>query len=136
MGRSSIRGSPVNSTVTFEAASAAHKGRMAVPALPKNKLSGLSTENAPPKPVTLHSVLSSLKLYSTPSNLRASSIWRISSLSSRLVRRVSPFASAASSKARLDRLFEPGTLTVPSILLTGCNVNCSTLMRDAPRSPA
>jgi len=41
---------------------------------------------------------------------------------------------AASSKARLDRLFEPGTLTVPSILLTGCNVNCSTLMRDAPRS--
>ena len=55
-----MRGSPVSTTCTLLAASAAHSGRIAVPALPKKSSNGSATENAPPLPTTLQRVLSSL----------------------------------------------------------------------------
>ncbi len=63
MGRSSIRGSPVSTQSTLLAAKAAHKGRIAVPAFPKNSSSGSATLNAPPLPLTVQRVLSSLSVY-------------------------------------------------------------------------
>ena len=59
MGRSSIRGSPVNSNSPWLQASAAHNGRIAVPALPKNNVTGFDTLNTPALPVTQHWVLHS-----------------------------------------------------------------------------
>lgn len=67
-------------------------------------------------------VRSSDNRYLTPSSCSALSMWRTSSLSSRLVRRVVPTASAASSRARLETLLEPGRLTVPLTSAIGCNV--------------
>ena len=55
----------------------------------------------------------------------AFSICLMSSLTNKLVILVVPFANAAMSNARLDKLFEPGKKTSPLILLIGFNVNCS-----------
>ncbi|WP_236261821.1 hypothetical protein [Pantoea sp. Aalb] len=49
-------------------------------------------------------------------------MYAISSLSSKLVKDVLPFANAASNKARLEMLFDPGILIVPLIREIGCKV--------------
>jgi len=47
-------------------------------------------------------------------------------LTSRFLTTVVPSASAASSRMRLERLLEPGSFTVPLMVLIGSTVNCST----------
>lgn len=47
-------------------------------------------------------------------------------LTSRFLTTVVPSASAASSRMRLERLLEPGSFTVPLMVLMGATVSCST----------
>ena len=132
-----MRGSPVKVKVPSEAANAAHSGRMAVPAFPRNRVIGSEARKGPPSPWTTHAVRCSASCRSTPNNASASSIYRMSSLSSRLLTRVSPSANAASNRIRLDRLFEPGRLTVPEMRVLGCSVKLciSQRSRGEPRDP-
>ena len=128
IGRSFMRGSPVNITSFCGEApsrakqSAAANGRMAVPALPKNNAKPSCHWKAPPKPCTSQTDLSSDSEYCTPRCFKALSIWRISSLSNKFVTLVEPRANAANNKARLERLFEPGRLIVPSTWWIGLRV--------------
>mmetsp|Transcript_7770 Transcript_7770/g.33020 ORF Transcript_7770/g.33020 Transcript_7770/m.33020 type:complete len:201 (+) Transcript_7770:1248-1850(+) len=119
IGRSLMRSTPSRTKVPFPAAAtAAVRGRMAVPALPR-KSSAPSTGILPPQPTISRMLFSRSSVISRPSFSSAPTMYRISSESRRLSTLVLPSASAARSKMRLDMDLEPGRVTVPSIFLMG-----------------
>ncbi len=105
-----MRGTPCTRYSPPFTASAAVSGRIAVPALPRNR-SAVFAVNAPRVPDTTHTSPSRFSF--TPSFPSAAIITRVSSESSRFVIVVSPSASAASSNTRFEMLFEPGKRIVP-----------------------
>ena len=128
MGRSNMRGSPVNVNTPLPRHNAAKRGRIAVPALPRNRLVSCGAKG-PPKPSIRQAVRSGESSRETPKVRSAATMCRVSSLSSRLCTSVAPWARAEISKRRLDKLFEPGSLISPSTWRTGFKINCSIMAR-------
>ena len=110
MGRSCMRGMPLSSKSPPRTASAAVSGRMAVPALPRNRAC-LPGTGLPAMPV-MRSTGPDCSILQ-PSALRATNITRVSSESSRSWMVVVPSHRAASSSTRLEMLLEPGRVTSP-----------------------
>src|SRR5574343_5288 len=111
IGRSCIRGTPDRWYAPPASASAAVRGRNAVPAFPRNKSADL-TGTLPPQPATLMTP-SPTGVTFTPRVVSASSIRSVSSDLSKSRTSVSPSAKAASNRMRFDRLLEPGRRTDP-----------------------
>mmetsp|Transcript_8443 Transcript_8443/g.23411 ORF Transcript_8443/g.23411 Transcript_8443/m.23411 type:complete len:207 (-) Transcript_8443:237-857(-) len=133
IGRSRILGTPSKTNFPCPMHNAAANGRMAVPAFPKKSSttsSGLGESMGPACPVTVTDS-AVWRSTGTSSVSRASSMKRMSSDSSRLSTRVSPWLKAAKSKQRLLRDLDPGSVTVPSKLLMGVTVRDSVSFSDA-----
>mmetsp|Transcript_49359 Transcript_49359/g.148631 ORF Transcript_49359/g.148631 Transcript_49359/m.148631 type:complete len:210 (-) Transcript_49359:300-929(-) len=127
MGLSLILGTPSRTNFPLPMHSAAVRGLIAVPAFPRNNSRVSSCPSGesigPACPVTVTAVLSSAsRSTGTLSASRASSMYRMSSLSSRFSTRVSPSLRAANRRQRLLRDLEPGSVTVPSRDLMGFTV--------------
>ena len=136
MGRSRIRGTPSSTKTPRPAASTAARGRIAVPALPR-KSSTRPASSGRPVPRIHSEPRPGSPRTSTVSARSAVSITRVSSLSSTPVTSVSPSASALSSRMRLDRLFEPGSTSVPSKRAMGSTVRRSgSMAHDKPDARA
>ena len=116
IGLSIIRGSPVRLNKPLETANTEHKGRIAVPALPRYKSTVFKpSSKTPPKPCT--SMVLALTFSLTLSLVKASIMRLVSSDFKTLSNLVSPFASADTNKALLDKLLEPGKITLPDTAL-------------------
>src|SRR3569832_925066 len=116
IGRSCIRATPLSSNSPSMSASAAVRGRIAVPALPR-KRRAWDAGARPPSPVT--STVELVCRMPQPKARSASSITRVSSESSRSRTIVVPLDKAASSSTRLEMLLEPGSTTQPAALSNG-----------------
>ena len=90
---------------------------MAVPALPRNRLTGAETAKADPDRARCTPVLSA-ESFVLDAELASASMWRMSSLSSRLVSRVVPRQGRQQQGPVRDSL-EPGRLTTPATLENG-----------------
>ncbi len=121
IGRSCMRGTPRNSKrppwVAAITARAAVRGRMAVPALPRNR-SACATASLPARPCTC-TVAPPWRVMRQPSCSRAATMTRVSSESSRSWIWVVPSAKPASSRTRLEMLLEPGSCTLPEAATNG-----------------
>mmetsp|Transcript_17395 Transcript_17395/g.29839 ORF Transcript_17395/g.29839 Transcript_17395/m.29839 type:complete len:200 (+) Transcript_17395:1242-1841(+) len=125
IGRSRMRATPSNTNRPRPAAAtAAVRGRMAVPALPRDSSAPVDGKR-PPHPTTTISPCSQRSSSLMPRVLSALTMYRMSSESSRFLTNVVPSERAASSRMRLDRDLEPGNLTVPEMTLMGRSTSCS-----------
>mmetsp|Transcript_32785 Transcript_32785/g.45528 ORF Transcript_32785/g.45528 Transcript_32785/m.45528 type:complete len:222 (+) Transcript_32785:879-1544(+) len=133
MGRSLILGTP-SSTYSPRPAAATHatRGRIAVPALPRNNSPSFS--NLPAQPVTEMRLFSRSSTKSTPKASKAPTMYLMSSESKRLVTLVVPSATAAIKRIRFDKDLDPGRRTVPSIFLIGARVIVSSVAADCART--
>ena len=125
IGRSCMLVSPKTVKTPRPRQSAAQSGRMAVPALPRNR-SLPSEGKGPPALLTTQLVRSSDISRAMPSAWSAAIMCLVSSLSSRLWTLVVPSVSAESNRTRLERLLEPGSVTTPSTRRIGCRTSWST----------
>mmetsp|Transcript_21915 Transcript_21915/g.49884 ORF Transcript_21915/g.49884 Transcript_21915/m.49884 type:complete len:267 (+) Transcript_21915:756-1556(+) len=139
IGRSRILGTPSSTNLPFPMQSAAARGRIAVPAFPRNRsrtLASVSGESiGPALPVTVTSV-EEWRTTSTPRSSRAPNMKRMSSDSRRFSTRVVPSERAARRRHRFDSDLDPGRVTVPSIDLMGERVKVFsdvTVMRNGKR---
>ena len=98
-------------------------GRIAVPAFPREKSVTSGVLNNPEFPSTSPDCQSSDISIAVPSCRNASTIRSVSSDLNRFLRRVVPSASADRSRARLDRLLDPGKVTSPVTCRIGASVN-------------
>mmetsp|Transcript_35290 Transcript_35290/g.51857 ORF Transcript_35290/g.51857 Transcript_35290/m.51857 type:complete len:222 (+) Transcript_35290:868-1533(+) len=139
IGLSRIRGTPSRKNFPLPIHNAAAKGLMAVPALPRNSSQTSSPSIGeligPACPVTVTAVLSSgSRSTGTFIWSRASSMYRMSSLSRRFSTRVFPLLNAARRRQRLLRDLDPGRVTVPSRLLIGFTVRASSMSASVNES--
>ena len=134
MGRSCMRGTPDSVKIPCPAASTAVSGRMAVPALPSESCMGPDgAPSGPPLPVIhMEPCGPGSPRTPTPRVRRAASITSVSSLSSTRVTSVSPSERALRRRTRFDRLFDPGSWSVPSKRAMGWRVRRSGSMATHP----
>src|SRR5437867_3310953 len=111
-----MRATPDSSNSPPSSASAAVKGRMAVPALPMKSDALVWTSRPPSPPIT---AVFPFCCTVQPSRSSAVSMTAVSSDASRSCTVVCPRLSAASSRTRLEMLLEPGRRTVPPALASG-----------------
>ena len=133
MGRSRMRGVPSNvkdvPSTAATAATTAANGRMAVPALPRNK----SFPGAFNDPVEVTLTAESPRSFTfTPMASKASSILSVSSDANKFSTTVSPSHSAAKSSARFDSDLDPGSRTTPPTLAMGSTTRESTAWSVVP----
>ena len=133
MGRSRMRGVPSNvkdvPSTAATAATTAANGRMAVPALPRNK----SFPGAFNDPVEVTLTAESPRSFTfTPMASKASNILSVSSEANRFSTTVSPSHSAAKSSARFDSDLDPGSRTTPPTLAMGSTTSESTAWSVVP----
>ena len=138
IGRFAMASSPTSVTSPSTSAATAARNRTVVPLLPtKSGPSGACSRARPP--CTIERVAGPASSMSMPMRVSAARMCRVSSLSSAPVSRVSPSASAASTRARLVMLFDPGTAQVTSTgpgrrgMTSGATEPTREAYRSAPR---
>ena len=111
IGRWRIRRFPSTTTVPARTVAAAVRNRAVVPD-PRTSISASPDPSEPPDPTTTRS--SPSHRTETPNRLRLSTMASVSSARRAPSSRLVPDASAATTRARLVMLLEPGRRTVPA----------------------